>query len=323
MPWISCAFALLASWLVLANLNRVEAHSQPAPTAPVVLTGTIAYSRVVSATPSYEVRYVNSDATNDHFITAGWRPRISPDGNWMLFQREGIYPSGTGDQVYMRDLTLLTNTHVVTNSDYIVGTAWMTDSQHFLVDAACSIYRVNRNGTGVTDLTHAHSCYDDSPSVNPINGRIAFHNQFMGGLTANPDGSQITVISNTKASDWWFSWSKDGQWLSFLRGANYYKIHLDGSGLTQLTFESYPIKSSSDYGPQVPHAPAIWSDDGQTLVAPGTRRGVQGIYVIAADGSGTTTLLLASPPGTWVDFVGSVNGNATVQRVIYLPILLR
>jgi hypothetical protein len=41
------------------------------------------------------------------------------------------------------------------------------------------------------------------------------------------------------------------------------------------------------------------------LIAPGNIGGVQGLYAIATDGSGTLTLL-ATSPGSAIDFAGSV-----------------
>ena len=130
-------------------------------------------------------------------------------------------------------------------------------------------------------------------------------------------------VPSTHPNDWWASWSNDGQWLSFLRRANYYKIHPDGSGLTPLTFSTTPITGINDYGPNGPWSPAPWSADGNSVIAPRTLNGTQGIYAIATDGSGATTLLLPSAAGSWVDFVGSVFGNATVTRHIYLPLIVR
>lgn len=205
-----------------------------------------------------------------------------------------------------------------------MATNWSTDSQHILLDASCAIYRINRDGTNVTSLTQNRNCWDDAPSANPIDGRIAFHNQVLGGIyVMEASGTNAPPkVPNTHANDWWASWSADGQWLSFLRGANYYKIRPDGTGLTQLTFSTVQITGINDYNSTVPWSPAPWSSDGASVVAPRTVNGIQGIYAIATDGSGAMTLIEASPAGTWVDFVGSLIGNPTVIRQMYLPVIM-
>ncbi len=324
---LACSFlialiGLMGVWIAVQQ--PVLAHNLGAPHQPSVITDTIVYSRVVSATSSHEVRFVNLDGTNDISITLGWRPRLSPDDNFISFNRDGTYPNGTGDNIYIKELATETITRVVNNSDFIVSTNWSADSQYVLLDASCAIYRINRDGSNVTSLTQNRNCWDDAPSANPLDGRIAFHNQILGGIwTMHNDGSNIQEVPNTQANDWWASWSKDGQWLSFLRGANYYKIRPDGTGLTQLTFSTAVITGINDYNPDVPWSGAPWSSDDRSIVGPRTVNGTRGIYAIATDGSGATTLVLPAPDGTWVDSVGTVVGSPIVLRYVYLPLSTR
>ncbi|HTP07787.1 MAG TPA: hypothetical protein VMP08_06025 [Anaerolineae bacterium] len=310
--------------MLMATQRPAFAHNSGASDKPTIITNTIAYSRVISASSSHEVRFVNIDGTNDISVTIGWRPRLSPDNDFISFNRDGTYSSGTGDNIYVKDLATQIITRVVNNpADYIVSSNWMTDSQHIVLDVSCGIYRIGRDGSNSINLTSNHNCYDDAPNANPLSGRIAFHNQFSGLYTMNPDGSSIQHIPNTQANDWWPVWSTDGQWLSFLRGANYYKIRPDGTGLTQLTFSNAVITGPNDYSPAVPWSGALWSSDDSGIVGPRTINGVQGIYAIAADGSGATTLVLPSPAGTWVDSVGTVIGNPIIIRTVYLPVIIQ
>jgi Tol biopolymer transport system component len=143
----------------------------------------------------------------------------------------------------------------------------------------------------------------DAPSLSPIDGTIAFHNLHAGLFLANPDGSGRLQIPNTVPGDLWPSWSPDGQQIAYSHStdggftlANYFMIQPDGSGLTQLTFLSDPDR----VGPA-----GVWSADGSTLVAPGNIGGVQGLYSIATDGSGTV-ILLPTSAGSAIDFAGSV-----------------
>jgi len=65
------------------------ANSSGAPHRPTVSIDTIVYSRFISATSGHEVRFVNIDGSNDISITIGWRPRISPDNNFIAFHHDG------------------------------------------------------------------------------------------------------------------------------------------------------------------------------------------------------------------------------------------
>ncbi len=122
---------------------------------------------------------------------------------------------------------------------------------------------------------------------------------------ANADGSNRVAIPGTMPNDFWPQWSPDGQWISFGRTdgisglaiVNYFMIHPDGTGLTQLTFLS--ASDPDRFGPIGP-----WTPDGSALVAPGVFGGVNGSYSIATDGSGTVTLLPNSPRDD-IAFVGS------------------
>jgi hypothetical protein len=241
-----------------------------------------------------------------------------------LFNRDGMYSSGAGDSEYMEELATQTITRVVNNPlDYLVAADFLNDSQKVIFDGSCAIYQIDRDGSNLVNLTSNHNCYDDAPSVNRVSGLIAFHNQGTGLYTMQPNGTNIQHITNTQGIDWWPRWSADGQWLSFLRRANYYKIRPDGSGLTQLTFSNAVITGPNDYNPNVPWSGAPWSADGGSVVGPRTVNGVQGIYAIASDGSGVMTLILASPAATWVDDVGTVVGSAKVIRRLYLPLMIR
>ena len=280
-------------WVLGTAQQSALANSAGASQRLAVITDTIAYSRFISATSRNEARFVNVNGTHDISITVGWRPRLSPGGGFISFNRDGIYPNGKSDNLYVMDLAAQIITRVVDNSDFIVASNWLTDDQHIVLDVQCSIYRINRDGSNAASLTQSRHCFDDAPSANPIDGRIAFHNAVLGGIYIMEAGGTNAPpqIPNTQANDWWASWSTDGQWLSFLRGANYYKIRPDGSGLTQLTFSTNSITGYDDYNPAVPWSPAPWSSDGASVIAPRTINGVQGIYAIAADGSGALTLI--------------------------------
>ncbi|HEV8542939.1 MAG TPA: DUF642 domain-containing protein, partial [Verrucomicrobiae bacterium] len=103
--------------------------------------------------------------------------------------------------------------------------------------------------------------------------------------------------------DYWPSWSPDGEWISFIRTQptnNYFKIRPDGTDLTQLT--SFPNTSANGFSTN--GSPAIWLPDGSGVLLPAKIGGVQGIYAVAANGSGVLRRI-PTAEGAEIDFVGS------------------
>ena len=184
---------------------------------------------------------------------------------------------------------------------------------------------MNPDGTQVTPLITG-DCYNDAPAVNPIDNGIAFHNQRIGILVADKYGAGVTHVANTQPGDQWPTWSLDGQWLAFTRGGdltahfggNYFKIHSDGSGLTQLTFLSNDANNRMN-------PTGAWTSDPAYLVAPGTVNGVTSIYAIRTDGRGEM-LRIPAALGAQADFVGAMLGYVPtweLRKYLCLPIVMR
>jgi Tol biopolymer transport system component len=262
----------------------------------------VLYSRVHDGVPNGTIWVATSDGSFDQPLTVGEWPRISPDGNLVVFHRGGSTDPVRNDLFVLNVLTG-DETRVFVNNDFAVSYDWTADSSQIVFDFGCGIFIMNSDGSNMRQLVGA-DCFDDAPTLSPIDGAIAFHNAHIGILRANPDGSSRTVIPNTMPNDFWPQWSPDGQWISFGRAdtngliVNYFIIRPDGTDLTQLTF-----LSPSDPDRFAPIGP--WTADGSALVVPGTIGGMNGIYAIATDGSGAVTPLPTSP-GANVDFVGSV-----------------
>jgi hypothetical protein len=239
----------------------------------------------------------------------GARPRLSPDGRYIAHQDEAIF----GD-LYIHDLQTGQATKVYTSSTHLLVASWTPDGNRVVFDHGCRIYTVNRDGSGLAVLIDtwpgSQYCYNDSPDVNPVDGRIAWENEKYGLGVAGADGANPYWAPNTQPRDYSPRWSPDGQWLAFWRANNAFKIRPDGTGLTQLT--SLPAGNWLEDTGQ-------WTPDGHYLVAAGQVNGAQGLYAVATDGSGQLALLV---PRAWQnpDWVGSVG---YVQFRLYLPLVLR
>ena len=92
------------------------------------------------------------------------------------------------------------------------------------------------------------------------NGKIAFQTNRDGNFEVyamEPDGSELTNLTNNAASDSLPAWSADGQRIAFTStrdgDAEIYVMDADGSGPTRLTNNAAP-----DFDP-------AWSPDGQQI----------------------------------------------------------
>jgi Tol biopolymer transport system component len=324
MQWI--AFASDASNLVAGDTNQYSDIFEAG--TGIQLEKTIIYSRYQANPIKREARLLNAGNGSDQWITNGSFPRLSPDGNYIAFLKDGGYPPAYQNNLYVRDLADNLEWLAFTNTDFIVGYDWTNDSQQIVFDFECGIYRISRDGSGQVPLitTGTQSCYNDAPAVKPTDNSLAFHNRYIGLLTADSSGGGVSHIPNTLPGDQWPIWSKDGQWISFIRGknfdtrigGNFYKIHPDGTGLTQLTF------LSSNQDNQVYPAGA-WSGNGFYLIGVARVSGQTRIYAIPTNASGGL-IPLSAQYGAQADFLGSMIGNlsgALWPKHFYLPAVIR
>jgi Tol biopolymer transport system component len=119
------------------------------------------------------------------------------------------------------------------------------------------------------------------------NGKIAFSSSRAVGAavtgnyeiyTMNPDGSNVTDLTNNPAYDASPKWSPDGKKIVFASNrddpkSEIYVMNADGSGVTRLT-----NSPEEDSGP-------TWSPDGNKIAFVSNRTGNYEIYTMNADGS--------------------------------------
>jgi Tol biopolymer transport system component len=148
------------------------------------------------------------------------------------------------------------------------------------------------------------------------NGKIVFSSNRDGNeeiYTMNPDGSNVTRLTNNSANDQYPSWSADGTKIVFdsNRDGNFeiYVMDADGSNQTRLT-----SNSSLDAIPS-------WSPGGNKILFYSNRDGNDEIYVMNSDGTSQTNCTnnsasdvqaVWSPDGTKIAFESTRSGSAQV-----------
>ena len=276
-----------------------------APTTSVPGGFQVYYSTVSSTPQANYIGVVNSDGSgNTHVLDSATWPRLSPDGGRLLYHPVARTDNFALNGIAMLDLATGQASPVISLGDYMVYYDWMRDGTNVVFDWMCGIYRVTTNGQNFTTLIQL-DCYDDAPSVNPQDGTLAFHGS-QGLMLANADGANRRHLANTANGDYWPNWSPDAQWLVFGTGSGYWKIKPDGSGRTNL-WNNLPGATQATFNGSASWGPACFSPDQQWIIAAFNLDGTNGIYALAADGSGAIrTILTVGPPAQTYNFIGSV-----------------
>ena len=271
--------------------------------------GTLFYGRQSGSTGS--VWAINLDGTGDQFVTTGTRPRVSPDGRWLAFTREGTPFLSLGN-LWLRDLTTGDERRLFINQNFVVLYDWLNDSSGLVFDYECGIYTIDLAGV-VVDLPMQNDCYDDAPAVNPFDGRIAFHSlniaPLRGLYQSDATGTTRERFNLPVAGPAWPSWSPSGTTLSFANvrpgtgtGQNLYTMPSDGSEVHQLT-GFIDATNGFPFG-------ALWSPQGDALIGAGSIRGVNGLWVLPLNETASACVgnpyRLPTTPGDLIDIAGSI-----------------
>lgn len=238
-------------------------------------------------------------------------PVWSPDGRKIAFSRGGSLPSGcTYGEIYVMNadgsgLTAITGDSTATEVDptwspdgeKIAYTRYSQNDQCELAD--WGIWVMNADGSVQTPLTSGGSTTMDSqPAWSPDGQKIAFtstREAFDEIFTMNPDGSQVTRLTNTQFPNngATFSsspaWSPDGQRIAYERidflntNREIWVMEADGSGETAVTQNGF-----------VANIEPAWSPDGQKILFSGLGSFCEScdneIFSVDVDGTGQTQL---------------------------------
>ncbi len=151
------------------------------------------------------------------------------------------------------------------------------------------IYRMNPDGTDVTQLTVNSPDYNYSPEWSPDGQRIVFEARRANNwdiYVMDADGSNVQRLTTDPSTDRVPAWSPDGQHIAFGsdRRGNFdvYVMNTDGSNARAIT-----TNVSTDYYPD-------WSPDGTSLTYQSNRTGTLQIYRQRVDQDESTALQLTS-----------------------------
>ncbi|GEM_PF-2115369 len=311
------------------NLDPGNTNTPPVfSTNTLVLSdvGTIFYGRR-PASGDGAIWAINLDGSGETYITTGARPRVSRDGTWMAFLREGD-PFNNQGNLWVRNLKTGQETRLLVNTNTIVGYDWDLSNSNLVFDFGCGLWSINVNGTA-TQLALSPRCYEGAPAVNPQDGTLALHNlnpNAPGIYLTPPDASTSVLLPLGITGARWPAWSADGQMLAFVdgnasvsvdAGKNIYLASSNGVTVHQISGISDPTNG-------FPHG-LIWAPTSDALIGAGSVFGENGLWVVpltedksACDCFGGP-VRLPTVAGDPIDFAGSIVVAAPPPPSVFRP----
>jgi dipeptidyl aminopeptidase/acylaminoacyl peptidase len=242
-----------------------------------------------------------ADGTDERQISAGGfnrTPAWSPDGRRLLYVSSAL---GSYDLVVVAaaggEPARVTN-----DANLEIDPAWSPDGRRIVFGrvppsgGVSELFAMNLDGTAVANLGSGIF-----PAWSPDGGRIAFTGDDPSGRSQiyvmNADGSARGRLTTGTGLAYGPAWSPDGKRIAFVSSREgsleIYSMNADGSDQRRLTSGARSnCNGPCEIGPFTPS----WSPDGTRIAYASDRDGDRDLFVMNADGSGSTKV--ASQTGT-------------------------
>ena len=247
-------------------------------------TGKIAYVSKISG--NKEIFIMDYDGHNAQQLSnnrsINLYPDFAPSGKEIVYTS---YKKGNPD-LYRRELFTGLEARISARSGLNAMGVFSPDGSKIAAvlskDGNAEIYVLSRDGKILSRLTKNHAI-DVSPAWSPDGSKIAFVSDRMGKpqvFIMDADGGNARRLTTNGSYNVTPRWSPKGDRIVYARkegGFQIYAINPDGSQDTQLT------SAGSNEHPR-------YSPDGRFIVFSSTRDGVEGLYLMRADGTGQTRI---------------------------------
>jgi Tol biopolymer transport system component len=249
-----------------------------------------------------DIRQLTAFSDDNFAFWENW----SPDGKLLVFSR--FPPPDSFGQLWLMNADG-SNQHVLLDDPGYDDEApsFSPDGSHLIFSRCgpldgefpCAIYRVNLDGSGLSQITPVRIELQDFESAySPDGTTIAFGSFGRDGIIAavhlmHPDGTRIRELSAAELLGSAPDWSPDGRRLIFTTKCcnpelpNLVIISRDGERVRQVTNDQGVIAAGR----------SSWSPQGDAIVFRSTNleTGENGIYIINADGTGLKLVRKVQP----------------------------
>lgn len=313
--------ALLDKWMVTplpTNIASTTPLSENTPSSADVLKsdGNIAFlaSNNNQNSEIYLINSQNKIITNlTNNTSEDGRLKWSPDGKKIAFMR--FIQQGTGLYIMNSDGS---NQTLLADNSAMFSYDWSPDSKNIAFGDNSGTYIVDVNTKEIRILTSyilEVSGISNPISWSPDGTKLALSAYPITGnnldiFLANPNGTEITNITNDVTFEFNVKWSPDGQHIAVMTEDEVFIVNRDGNGKTVLYTE---VGAFDGYNR------VNWSPDSRTLIFD-NEFGV--IRTINIDGSGLVEVPVTgkcpswSPDGTTLGFIST--GYSVKSQDLYI-----